>query len=137
MNRLAVAATLALALGAPIAAHAVEWNSTGQWLDTHRHIVADDAHLGYAKAVCHAREGTWTGGPTGPGYGSCMKAQGFAFIVATPAQIAANRKAEQDARNIETLHAIGGALIEAGAAMQPHGCNGHVQPNGYFTTQCY
>jgi hypothetical protein len=37
----------------------------------------------------------------------------------------------------ETLHAIGGALIQAGAALQPHGCNGHVQPNGYFNTQYY
>jgi hypothetical protein len=136
MNRI-LAAALAGALLVPIAAHAVEWNSTGQWLDTHRHIVADDAHLGYAKAVCHAREGTWTGGPTGPGYGACMKTQGFAFIVATPAQVAADRKAQQDARNIETLHAIGGALIEAGAAMQPHGCNGQIQPSGSFRTNCY
>jgi hypothetical protein len=55
----------------------------------------------------------------------------------SPAQIAARNKAAQDAQNRETLHAIGGALIEAGQAMQPHGCNGHVQPNGYFTTQCY
>ena len=66
-----------------------------------------------------------------------MKAQGFAFIVDSPAQIAARDKAAQDARNVETMHAIGGVLLDAAAAMQPHGCNGHVQPNGYFTTQCF
>jgi hypothetical protein len=39
--------------------------------------------------------------------------------------------------NRETLHAIGDALIQTGAALQPHGCNGQVQSNGYFNTQCY
>ena len=87
MKRTLLIADTVLALSAPAVphAHALESNSTGQWLDTNRHIVADDAHLGYAKAVCHAQEGTWTGGPTGPGYGPCMKAQGFAFILDTPA----------------------------------------------------
>ena len=66
-----------------------------------------------------------------------MKAQGYVWLWDSAAQVAANRKAEQDARNRETLHEIGDALIQAGAAMQPHGCNGQVQANGYFSTQCY
>ena len=66
-----------------------------------------------------------------------MKAQGYVWLWDSAAQVGANRKIEQDERNRETLRAIGGALIDAGAAMQPHGCNGYVQRNGYFTTQCY
>jgi hypothetical protein len=139
MNRIFTAAALALALSAP--AQAVEWNSTGQWLDTRRHIVADDAHLGYAKAICHAREGTWTGGPTGPGYGPCMKSQGFAFVVDTPAQTAARERAEQSERNIAAAHAVGQALIGIANDLnrpqpQPQHCNGFIYRGGDINMNC-
>ena len=71
------------------------------------------------------------------GYLACLKSQGFVWVLDSPAQIAARDKAAQDERNRETLHAIGDALIQTGAALQPHGCNGQVQSNGYFSTRCY
>ena len=139
MNRFLTTAAFMLALGAP--AYAVEANSTGQWLDTHRHIVADDAHLVYAKAVCHAREGTWVGGPVGPGYGQCMKAQGFAFIVDTPAQITARQQAAQREQMRAAGYAIGQALIDASNSMnqprqQPQRCNGNIYRGGNFDMSC-
>jgi hypothetical protein len=35
------------------------------------------------------------------------------------------------------MHDLGNALSQAARDMRPHNCNGQVQPNGCFTTQCY
>jgi hypothetical protein len=140
MNRLPAIA-LAAALFAPVAAHA----DNGQWLDTRNRIAPGGlpesseaiARLQFAKVSCHQHEGTEMGAAVTARYMPCMKSQGFVWIADSPTQIATREKAAQDARNRETLHAIGGALIDAGAALQPHGCNGYVQRNGYFSTQCF
>jgi hypothetical protein len=138
MNRFAAIALAAVVL-TPIAAHA----DNGQWMDTRHHLALGNlpdssepiARLTYAKADCRAKTGA--GQIPTPADLACLKAEGFVWLPDSPAQIAARNKAAQDARNIETMHAIGGVLLDAAAAMQPHGCNGHVQPNGYFSTQCF
>jgi hypothetical protein len=146
MNRLASLA-LAAALLAPVAAYADD----GHWVDVRRHMSLENspngsdaiARLDYAKDICRSRTGIPKAAHTDgaaqvkPAWTACMKAQDYVWLWDSAAQVAANRKAEQDERNRETLHAIGGALIDAAQAMQPHGCNGHVQPNGYFSTQCF
>lgn len=133
---LLAAAAFALTLGA---ANAGSYDDApGHFLDARHQIdmkfLPDSseavARLNYAKIACGAT--TEISAPLG-----CMKSHGFVWRSDTAGEIAARTKANQDARNIETLHAIGQALTGVAAAMQPHGCNGHVQPNGYFTTQCY
>ena len=149
MKRTLLVAATAIALSAPAVphTHAAELTvgAPAQVIDIRRHIVvmngsADDARFGYAKIICRPRLGAEAGAPNSVlphAYVACLKSQGFARILDGPAQIAARNKAAQDERNRETLHAIGDALIQTCAALQPHGCNGQVQSNGYFSTRCY
>jgi hypothetical protein len=138
MNRFTAIALAAVVL-TPIAAHADD----GQWMDTRHHLALGNlpdssepiARLAYAKADCRAKTGA--GQILTRADADCLKAEGFVWLPDSPAQIAARDKAVHDAAARETLHAIGGVLLDAAAAMQPHGCNGHVQPNGYFSTQCF
>jgi hypothetical protein len=69
-----------------------------------------------------------------------MKAQGFVFLPDSPAQIAADKKAaEQAVSDAETRasgYALGQAMITIGQALQPHGCHGMVIPAGNFNMQC-
>jgi hypothetical protein len=116
MNRFSItlaAATvsaLALIVGAPVGAHAAYYDPDGEWMDTRHHLALNSmpanseaiAHLNYAKITCRTKTGTTDGGPATPGYIPCMKAQGYVFVYATPAQIAAREKAAQDGRNTRT-----------------------------------
>jgi hypothetical protein len=118
----------------------------GQWMDTRHHLALGAmpenseaiARLNYAKhGACGAyNTGAADYAPTSP-YAVCMRGQGFTYVYDSPAQVAARNKAVNDANMRASGYALGQALISAGQAMQPHGCNGQVQPNGYFSTQCY
>jgi hypothetical protein len=139
VSRFSVTLTAALLLGATLPVYA---NADGEWMDVIHHLALNSvpggepiARLNYAKTICGGRTEDLKV-PLNK-YLGCMKAQGFVFVPDSAAQIAARNKAAQDARNIETMHAIGGALIDAAAAMQPHGCNGQIQPSGGFHTNCY
>ena len=90
-----------------------------------------DARLAYAKIVCRARLGVEAGASViPPGYGACLKSQGFVWISDSPAQIAAREKANQDARNRAMLHELGNALIGTAQAINEsqvrHNCSGSI-----------
>jgi hypothetical protein len=146
MRRLLIAALAALACSAAHAEFAA--NTPGQWMDVRNRIAMGDlldssepvARLNYAKAVCHAHEGTVSGEQPKAGYRPCMKAQGFVFLPDSPAQIAADKKAAEqavsDAEKRASGYALGQAMITIGQALQPHGCHGMVIPAGNFNMQC-
>jgi hypothetical protein len=133
-----------------LAAHAqfVAVNTPGQWMDVRNRIALSDlpdssepiARLNYAKAVCHVREGTVIGEQPKAGYLPCLKAQGFVFLPDSPAQIAAHKKAAEqavsDAQMRASGYALSQALINIGQSLQPHGCHGMVMPAGNFNMQC-
>ena len=111
----------------------------GQWMDVRNRIalgaMPEDsepvARFLYAKALCHGKPAPY----------ACMKAEGFVWVYDTPAQVAARTAARQRAADAETMRvvgaAVGQAFRQAGEAMSPPGCSGHVQPGGYFNMQCY
>jgi hypothetical protein len=121
----------------------------GQWMDVRNRIalgaMPEDsepiARLLYAKALCRAKTGQVAGEmPTRADF-ACLKAEGFVWVYDTPAQVAARTAARQRAADAETMRvvgaAVGQAFRQAGEAMSPPGCSGHVQPGGYFNMQCY
>ena len=121
----------------------------GQWMDVRNRIalgaMPEDsepiARLLYAKAVCRAKTGQVAGEmPTRADF-ACLKAEGFVWVYDTPPQIAAHNAARQRAADAEALRVLGGAVgqafRQAGEAMSPPGCSGHVQPGGYFNMHCY
>jgi len=131
---------LAAALFAPVTAHAGASydDAPGHFVDARHHmdlkyvaVGSDaDARLTYAKTACGATH-------TVSAKLSCMKANGYAWLADSAEDIAFAQKAAQDAQMRATGYAIGQALLGAAAAMQPHGCNGNIQPSGSFTTRCY
>jgi len=146
MRRLLIAVLAALACSAAHAEFAA--NTPGQWMDVRNRIAMGDlldssepvARLNYAKAVCLARTGSVGGGQPKQGWDACMKVQGFVFLPDSPAQIAAHKKAAEqavsDAEMRASGYALGQAMINIGQALQPHGCHGMVMPAGNFNMQC-
>ena len=138
MRKFILAAGLIVALALPAHAGASYDDAPGHWLDARQHLdmkylpESSEAigRLNYAKISC--------GGTSEVSANlGCMKANGFVWLADSPAQIAARKKAAQDAQMRASGYAIGQALIQAGQAMQPHSCNGMVMPAGNFSMQCY
>ena len=133
MNRFAALA-LAASLFTPIAAHADD----GHWIDTKHRMSLEGmpdgteaaGRLLYAKDICRSKTGQVQGAPAAPGWDACMKAQGYVWLWDSATQVAANRKAEQDARNRAMLHELGNALIGTAQAINEsqvrHNCSGSI-----------
>jgi hypothetical protein len=100
------------------------------YLDIRHHLMVNDmpdesepgARLNYAKFVCHERTGTVKGGPVTPGYTACMKAEGFVFAPASPAQIAARKKTIEKAQPPVVVIAPAPPAIEASICPNAPSC---------------
>ena len=147
MNRfsitLAVATVSALALmvAAPVGAHAeYAANASGNWMDVRHHLALGDlpdssepvARLNYAKAACRERTGSVAGVRVGPGYGACMRTQGFVCVPDSAAQIAARKKPIERTQPPVVVIAPAPPAID----FMPHGCNGFIGGGGGFSMNC-
>jgi hypothetical protein len=132
MNRILATAAFAF-LAASTAAHAAYYDPDGEWMDTRRHLALNSmpanseaiAHLNYAKITCRTKTGTTGGRPPTPGYIPCMKAQGYVFVYATPAQVAARKKATERVQPQVVIVPAPPAID-----FMPHGCNGFIGGGG-------
>jgi hypothetical protein len=144
MNRFSITLAAALALTAYAARAEYAPNAEGNWVDARHHTAAGaefEGRLEYAKVTCRAKTGTVAGVRVGPGWEACMARDGFAWVPASPAQIAVRERAEQGERNIAAAHAVGQALIGIANDLnrpqpQPQHCNGFIYRGGDINMNC-